>query len=346
LGTLVIPGLPWCAVTLLLIGAVLFLLAASPLALGLLVFIAFPTCKLLHLYLDWLAYSIVAVAGSTVLTERSGILTERERLIPLATFSTVEYERPKWASWLGLDFGDIQINAIGGPFVLRTMGGSADLWRVIKSRGQEVPPKRPSALYTLSAWLRRSVRSAGRRTAASLALLLSGLAHAGRAACCQSANSFRALLPLARRRRRATPQVEPDHGSQPMATLQRSPGRAMARQRSRRNRLRIAADSNYMYKGTPFSQHSASRAGLYAFAEQFILTGQWTPWVYHASDPGRQYYPKGISEQVARFYLDQLRQKSILITVNGRERLSSRIRSIRDIQRLIPDLRGPLGKAA
>lgn len=119
---LVLPGLPWFSFIVLISVAVLYLLRYSHHALWLLVLVVFPFLKLLRLQLEWLGYSLSAVASSNVLTVRSGVLNAQERLIPLTQFATVTYEPPWWTSLFGLDVADAILGPIGGPYVLPSMG--------------------------------------------------------------------------------------------------------------------------------------------------------------------------------------------------------------------------------
>ena len=345
--TLVAPGLPWMAVIALLTSAVLFLLPLASLASWLLLLALLPVLKLFRLCLNWWAYSVVAVDGSNALTERSGIVKARQRVIPLTDFSPVMYEQPRWASILGLDMADITIATMDGRKVLPCMGDFSDLWIVIQSRGQEVPLKRPSLLVVLSRRFWRSMSVLGRWSFVSLLSLASTLFSLGRSALNWLTSTHGSWVSLADRPPQATRRrtTAPDfHFTVPRYRI--AP-RARARSPDSMVRRRAAHDGGYVYRETSFSPHTPSSAGLYAFFQQFIMTdGNWTVGHYEAPDSGRKYYPKGIQAHIARYYLDQLRQKWILIPVNGRERLSSRIRSVKDIQRLIPNLLEPLGKAA
>jgi hypothetical protein len=111
-----------------------------------------------------------------------------------------------------------------------------------------------------------------------------------------------------------------------------------------------SAQEDYVYQGETFSPLIASYPGFYAFCQQFILTeGDWSPACYRARDTSRRYYRDGISPVLAHAYLTALREVCVLIPVrNGhaRERVSSRIHSIQDIKRLLPDLSARIGQAA
>lgn len=109
-------------------------------------------------------------------------------------------------------------------------------------------------------------------------------------------------------------------------------------------------DGGYIYKGASFSPVIPSYAGFCAFCEQFVLTDKnWTRWRYRIRNASRLYYPDSLSDRVARSYLRRLRQAFIVIPgPNGAsgERLSCRIHSIEDIQRLVPDFPEPVSRAA
>ena len=372
---LALPGFPWLVAIVLISLAVFYSLPYSRYAPGLFALALFPFLKLLRLYLAWLGYSVSATAGSNVLVERSGLLSVSERLIPLTQFATVAYERPWWASILPIDVANAIVGAIGGPYVLPTMGDFSDLWQVLQSRGQVVPCKRPSALAILPGLLWRSAHVLLRLTFTGLSLLVSLLVSLGRSALVLSRLIFTGLPPLVssllvfghtaldqlvkglsdlaslvHRLRQARLHPAPFTGFS--FTVDRLPGSPSAKAR----RLGLAAlrhggpDGGYFYKGVPFFSQTPSYAGFYAFCEQFILTDKnWTRWRYRARDSSRPYYPDGISDHIALFYLRRLRQACVLIPgPNGcsGERLSCRICSIEDIQHLAPDPPGPLSRAA
>jgi hypothetical protein len=104
----------------------------------------------------------------------------------------------------------------------------------------------------------------------------------------------------------------------------------------------IAPVDSYSYEGNAFSPSAISYAGFCAFCQQFILMdGDWASEHYRARNPSRRYYCEGISESIAGSYLLALKAACILIPgSNGhaRGRLSSRIRSIEDIQEIVPDI--------
>jgi hypothetical protein len=351
LANLTLPGLPWFGFIVLISIAVLYLLRYSHHALWLLVLVVFPFLKLSRLYLAWLGYSVSATAGSNVLVQRSGLLNVSESLIPLTQFATVTYERPWWASLLHMDVADAIVGAIGGPYVLPSMGDFSDLWVVLQSRGEEVPLKRPSAFAVLPGLLWRSALVLLRRTFTGLFALGSSLASLGRSALDRLARGFSDWASfLSRCLRQAPHRLAPftDFGF----TVDPPPGpsSATARRPDPGPLRRDVSEGGYVYRGVPFSPLNSSYTGFCAFCQQFIMRDKnWTKWRYHARDPSRRYYPNGVSDHIARSYLDRLRQKFILIPgPNGcsGERLSCRIRSIEDIQRLIPDFSEPLDEAA
>jgi len=326
---LTLPGLPWFSFIALISVAVLYLLRYSHHALWLLVIVVFPFLKLFRLYLKWLGYSISTDAGSDVLVERSGLFTVSERRIPLTQFATVSYHRSWWASLLCIDVADVTVGAIGGPYVLTAMGGFSDLWEVIQSRGQIVPPKQPSVVAVLPPLLWRS-------TLALLRLIFTGLFTLG-----SSLTS-----PRRRDRRRAASWVRFAFDTDAPPTLSKAGAEQAGSAFSRPG----VPDGGYSYGGVSFSPLNLSYAGFCAFCHQFIFMDKnWTRWHYRARDASRRYYPGGILDQVAHFYLYKLREVCILIPgPNGcsGERLSCRIKSVEDIQRLILDSSEPLDDAA
>jgi hypothetical protein len=348
---LVLPGLPWFSFLVLISAAVLYLLRYSHYAPWLFIFVVFPFLKLLRLYLAWLGYSIIAVAGSNVLTVRSGIIKVQEHLIPLTQFATMSYEQSWWASLLRIDVADVTVGAIGGPYVLPSMGDFSDLWEVIKSRGQTVPIKQPSALAVLPRLLWRSSRALSRLLFNGLSFLVSSLVSLGRSTLALLARGFSDWASfLSRCLRQAPRRPAPFTDFSFTANPLPEPSSATARRPDPTPLRRGVSDGGYVFRGVPFSPRTPSYAGFCAFCQQFILRDKkWTKWHYHAQDPSRRYYPNGIPDFVARSYLDRLRQEFIIIPgPNGcsGERLSCRIRSIEDIQGLIPDLFEPLDEVA
>jgi hypothetical protein len=346
---LILPGLPWFVFIVLISVAVLYLLRYSHHTLWLFVFAVFPLLKLSRLYLAWLGYSVSATAGSNVLTERSGLLNISERLIPLTQFGPVTFDRPWWASLFGVDVADIIIASMGGPFVLTSMGDFSDLWVVLQSRGEEVPLKRPSAFAVLPGLLWRSALVLLRLTFSGLFALGSSLVYLGRstldwlmAASANWASSLTSTCP--RTRHRAASSMRFAFGTNPRPTL----SKANIEQVGSAVPCHGLPDGGYFYRGAPFSPLIPSDSGFFAFCHQFVLTDKkWMRSYYRAQDASRRYYPDGIFDQAAYFYLCRLREACIIIPgPNGcsGERLSVRARSIEDIQRLIPDLSEPLNK--
>jgi hypothetical protein len=346
----VLPGLPWFSLIVLISVAVLYLFHYSRHAPWLFILAAFPVLKLFLLYLAWLGYSVSATAGSNVLVELSGLLNVSERLIPLTQFATVSYERPCWASLLRIDVANVTVGAIGGPYVLPSMGDFSDLWEVLQSRGQIVPPKRPSVFAVLPGLLWRSALVLLRRTFTGLFALGSSLASLGRSALdwlitafANWASSLTSTPPRARHRTASS--VRFAFGTNPSPTL----SKASTEQADSAVPCHGLPDGGYLYRGVPFSPLAPSHDGFCAFCHQFVLADKnWMRSYYRARDSSRRYYPNGISDHVACSYLDRLRQEFILIRgPNGcsGERLSCRICSIEDIQRLIPDFSEPMDEA-
>jgi hypothetical protein len=340
------PSSPWLTLIALISLAVVYCLPYSRYALGLFAFAVFPLLKLLRRYLAWLGYSVSVTQGSRVLVERSGLLRVSQRRIPLTEFATVECE-PSWLSLLGLDVGDVIVGAMGGEIVLSSMGNFSDLWTVLESKGQTVPPKGPSKLAVLLALLARAALALLRSIFVGLVSLASLTVSWGHSAVGQLMTSLSHWASsLASRPRQPSPSVgfdstvraQPEHSA-----TKATPPHPLAVPHD-------VLDGGYIYQGAPFSEAIPSYAGFCAFCEQFVLMDKnWTRWHYRVRDFGRRYYPSGISEHVARFYLERLRRACVLIPgPNGcsGERLSCRIHCIEDIQRLVPDSPGPQEKAA
>lgn len=333
---LVLPGLPWLSLFILISTAVFYLLGYSHHAIWLFIPIMLPLSKLLGLCLDWLSYSVTAVADSNVLTIRSGILNVRERRIPLTEFTTITYKRPCWAILLGVNMGDAIIVTVGGRYLLACIGDFSDLREVLESRGHIVPPKQPPALAVL---LRLILRN--------LPVVVSSLVSLMRSALAWFSDWVASLLNGLR-------QALVRHG--PLtdfgftANLPPRPLNVKVRRSELTARRYSGFDGDHIYRGTPFSPLIPSYAGFCAFCQQFIIEDKnWTKGHYCTRDPSRRYYPDGIAKHVAQSYLDRLRAGYVLIPEpNGceGERLSRRIKTIEDIRRLIPDFSSSLDKVA
>jgi hypothetical protein len=344
---LALPGSPWLMVITLLSFAVLHLLPYSRYAPGLFVLAAFPLIRLFQLYLAWLGYSVSATVGSNVIVERSGFLNVSENLIPLTRFGTVAYERPWWAFLFRIDIGDAIVGAMGGPFTLRSMGNFSDLWTVLQSKGQIVPPQRPPALAVLLELLWRCVGGPAKVTLQGLSFPISW----GRSVIKTMTRRFSNWVSSLVRHLRQPPHRPVSRAAFGFTVnMQSEPSSMKVRRFVPTDPCHSVPDGDYIYKGESFSPVTLSQAGFWAFCEQFVLMDKnWTRWRYRTRDSSRLYYPGGISDHVARFYLRRLRQAYVLIPgPNGcsGERVSCRIHSIGDIQRLVPDFPGPLNKTA
>lgn len=316
---LALPGLPWLIVVSLLSLAAFYLYPYSRHVLWLFALDAIPLYKLLCICLTWRSYSVSIADSSNVLVEQSGLLGGSERQIPLSQLTTVERKQAWWASLLGINVGDAVVGAMGGALVLSSMGDFSDLWIVLETKGQTFPPKRPALLIVGLILLGRGSRALIHLTFSGLFFLLSLL---------------RSAIELLAMRSISTP-------SRPSPA---PVGQAI--------QLEIGVpDNGYVYQNEPYSRRVPSYAGFCAFCQQFLLAERnWTKWRYRAIDARRPYYPDGISEPVAGFYLHVLRQACVLIPAGpdgySRERLSCRVHSIQDIQRLVPSLPGPLSRIA
>ena len=347
---LALPGSPWLILIALISLAVVYCLPYSRYAPGLFAFATLPLLKLFRRYLAWLGYSVSVTQGSKVLVERSGLLIVSERRIPLTEFATVEGE-PSWVSLLGFDVGDAIVGAMGGEIVLCSMGNFSDLWTVLQSKGQVVPPKRLSAVAELLKLLGRSALVLLRAILTGLVSLGSSVVALGRSAAGLLTTRFSHWASsLASRPRQAARRPATFTGFDATVNARPEPSTAKVRQ-SRPVALRPhMSDGGYVYKGDAFSPVIPTYAGFCAFCEQFVLADKnWTRWRYRIRDASRLYYPDGMSDRVAHSYLSRLRQACIVIPgPNGAsgERLSCRIHSVEDIQRLVPDFPEPISKAA
>ncbi len=95
----------------------------------------------------------------------------------------------------------------------------------------------------------------------------------------------------------------------------------------------------YVYQGTPFEVDVPSYAGFLAFCEEFVLRQHnWDTWYYISADADRCYYPHGIGERAAQFYLELLERAHIIRGAKNGDNgwVSPRIRTLEDIKRRIP----------
>jgi hypothetical protein len=347
---LYLPGLPWLTSIALISVAALRLAPYSSYALWLFVLAVLPLLKLLRLCLAWLGYSVTAVAGSGVLVERSGLLGYLERKVPITEFGTIECRKPWWAALFGLDVADVTVGAMGSPLVLRCIGDFSDLWTVLQSKGQTVPPRRAPPLIAFLKFLGRALSALSRLLFKGLHWAISGLIALGCLAIPVLARKFvhwaHILANHVRQARRSQmPSPDPGLSQSPTAPSPRGNGRHAAQAIAHRS----APGNGSTYQGEAFSPLTCSAPGFCAFCEQFVLADKnWTREHYGAQDLSRRYYRNGISDPVACFYLRTLKQACVLIPgPNGhsRERLSCRIRSIEDILCLIPGLSDSLNRA-
>jgi len=348
---LALPGFPWLALIALIFFAVLFFLPYSRSAPGLFVFTVFPLLKLFQLYTAWLGYSISVTAGSNVLRERSGVFSVTERLIPLTQFGTVEKKQPWWASVLHIDVGNIKVGAMGGPYILRSIGDFSDLWQVLQSRGETVPYRRPSALAVLTGLLWHAALVLSHSIFTRLSFRVSRLNSWGSSVASQVTKGLGDWVSsLSYRLGQPARQPAPVRVFGFTVDTLPGPSRASTACSDPSSACRGFSNGGYVYEGKPFSPLTSSSPGFCAFCEQFVLTDRnWTGGHYCARNLSRAYYPSGIAEHIACSYLDSLRQAFILIPgPNGssEERLSCRIRSIEDIKCLASDFAEPLSEVA
>lgn len=293
--------------------------------------------RLGELYYRWIRYRLVISEGAGCVEEHCGVLRVQRRRIPLNRMVSVEYNQSLWVRLLGLDAGDVVVNAMGGPFEFTRIGCFRDLQLALDSDGMQVRVAARSAPLpaVVIAWL---MRTAGRGAATGATVVQRAAAGTARRAY-GFARTVPGLAKGARAREYAAHQFQME--VVPPASSQH--GRAPARPRPLAENL---PDDGYIFRGEPFSASRTSYAGLLAFTQQFVLDeSEWSMWRYRARDPRRRYYPQGVTEPVAAHYLERLRQEYILIRVgNGhhRERLSSRVRSIEDVRRILshPEDRG------
>lgn len=332
---LLIPGIPWFSLSALMFAIVLYLTRFSHYALWLLTLVIISMSKLCQLIWDWLGYSVTAVAGSNVLTVRCGILDVQQYEIRLTELTNVAYKRHWWASLLKLDTADVTILTIGGSFILPTIGDLSDFLQVLRTRGQIIPPKRPPVLGLL--------REIGQHLRNLASLLISSWRFAlhwvrTRFTMWVASLSNRPYRTPRRGVHATSFEIRVNQRARPVHAAMRRPAPVSV------------VDKGYTYKGVAFSPNTPSYAGFCAFCQQFVIGDKnWIRWHYRTQDKNRRYYPDGIAEHVAQSYLDRLREEYVLIPgPNGceGERLSRRIRTIEDIQRLIPDFSGSLDKAA
>jgi hypothetical protein len=101
----------------------------------------------------------------------------------------------------------------------------------------------------------------------------------------------------------------------------------------------LPEDKGYMYQGTLLDVDVPSYAGFLAFCDEFVLRQHnWATWYYITADPGRHYYPHGIGQHAARYYLELLERARIIRGANNGNNgwVSSRIHTLEDIKKRIP----------
>jgi len=348
---LALPGLPWLILVALISLAVVYCLPYSRYAPVLFAFALLPLFNLLRLYLGWLDYSVSISNGSKVLVERSGLLGVMERRVPLTEIATVESQRPWWGPLLGIDIGNAIVGALGGNLVLSSMGDFSDLWAILESKGGVIPPKRPSVLTFVLMLLGHYALVLLRAIFTGLSSLVSSTVSLGRSTIAQLVRRLNDWVPaLLSRLHQAARGPATVPGSDPAVHARPAPPSMKARRSHPVALYPDLPDGGYIYKGASFSPVIPSYAGFCAFCEQFVLTDKnWTRWRYRIRNASRLYYPDSLSDRVARSYLRRLRQAFIVIPgPNGAsgERLSCRIHSIEDIQRLVPDFPEPVSRAA
>jgi hypothetical protein len=336
------PGFPWLVATVLSSLAVLYSLHHVGYVLGFCAVAVLPFLKLLQLIFAWLGYSVSATAGSNVLTERSGFLNVTERLIPMTQIASIEYKKPWWATLLHIDVANVSVGSVDDQYLLSFMGDFRDLWQVLQSRGDIVPRRRASTSVTLLGALWRSLHFLVCLAIGGVMLAVSRLVASGSSVADQVAGKLRELT------YQASDLLDPHRHCEPISTFGLAVNRSPADARVEDGCPSLAFvssgvnDGDYVYKGLYFSHHVATNVGFYAFCEQFILMNKnWEKHHYNSSDKSRRYYPCGISEQIAHYYLEMLRNAHILIPgPNGcsGERVSCRIRCIEDIEELVPDI--------
>lgn len=101
----------------------------------------------------------------------------------------------------------------------------------------------------------------------------------------------------------------------------------------------LPEDKGYMYQGTPLDVDVPSYVGFLAFCDEFVLRQHnWATWYYITADPGRHYYPYGIGQHAARYYLELLVRTRIIRGANNGNNgwVSPRIRTLEDIKKRVP----------
>jgi len=114
---------------------------------------------------------------------------------------------------------------------------------------------------------------------------------------------------------------------------------APATRRPARTNSDVLWDGGYIYKSSPFDVGVPSYTGFLAFCEEFILRQHnWDIWYCISSDPRRHYYPHGIGERTAQFYLELLKRARIIRGSNNGDNgwVSPRIHTLEDIKRRVP----------
>ena len=101
----------------------------------------------------------------------------------------------------------------------------------------------------------------------------------------------------------------------------------------------LLEDGGYVYQSALLDVDVPSYAGFLAFCDEFLFRQHnWATWYYTAADPGRHYYPYGIGQHTAQFYLELLERARIIRGANNGDNgwVSPRIHTLEDIKKRVP----------
>lgn len=168
-------------------------------------------------------------------------------------------------------------------------------------------------------------------------------ADSDRLECVGRFAAFVEALDVLRQQQQAAQQAQPSLLQQQAvvftSTLSGDGAAPPAPWRSARTEKGLLWDGGYTYKGIPFDVDVPSYAGFLAFCDEFVLRRHnWATWYYITADPVRHYYPYGIGQHTAQFYLELLERARIIRGANNGDNgwVSPRVHTLEDIKKRVP----------
>jgi len=166
-------------------------------------------------------------------------------------------------------------------------------------------------------------------------------ANPDRLECVGRFEAFVEALDVLRQQQTAQQTPPPQLQQQAVVFTPAAPGdgTSPATRRPARADRDVLWDGGYVYQGAPFDVGVPSYMGFLAFCDEFVLRRRnWAAWYYITADPRRHYYPYGIGQHAAQFYLELLERTRIIRGSNNGDNgwVSPRIRTLEDIKMRVP----------